>query len=355
MKKLLLSFLVFLQPIIILAQASVYKPFPDNMVKYVMAVTEKSGSQTEYKQFRTEITGDTIINGINYRKIYSVQKYPTTSYAFWGGIRNDIPNKKVYQYNAGIGTEKLLYDFNLSLGDTLFKNEGYGFYDILGNCRGSGTGWGWEKDVDTAWVSGIDSVLMLHDGLYHKQFHFNATFKRRFPNHQPFVDSSFILIREDSFGPYVDPKYASLGYQEFMIQTNPLIEGVGQLRNPISENYVFENNWRIEPRCVTINGIDAINNYYPGQCESIVGIDEENFNEKIVLFPNPSNGKFLLMANNIKDSHFEITDVLGNRILRSEIKNETTEMDLSDYKSGIYFVRITDSKGSFVVKKIVKE
>lgn len=353
MKKLFLSFLV-LQIVISSAQTSVYKPFPDNMVKYVMAVTERSGSQTEYKQFRTEITGDTIINGINYRKIYSVQKYPTTSYAFWGGIRNDIPNKKVYQYDASIGIEKLLYDFNLSLGDTLFKNEGYGFYDILGNCRGIGTNWGWEKDVDTAWVTKIDSIYMLHDGLYHKQFHFNAKFKKRTPIFNP-VDSSFLLIREDNIGPYVDPKYASDGYQEFMVQINPLIEGVGQLNNPISENYFFEHQWRLELHCVTINGIDVVNNY-PGQCESVfIGINEKIAQDNFMLFPNPSNGIFQLVMSDVYPNTVEITDVLGAVIYKTELKDKTSKIDLSTEIPGIYFVRISDSKGNFVVKKIVKE
>ena len=47
--------------------------------------------------------------------------------------------------------------------------------------------------------------------------------------------------------------------------------------------------------------------------------------------------------------------MLGEIIYRSEIKNKSTEVDLSDKKSGIYFVRLVDVKGDYFVKKIVKE
>jgi hypothetical protein len=91
-------------------------------------------------------------------------------------------------------------------------------------------------------------------------------------------------------------------------------------------------------------------------CNSIYeGINEIKELEDAVIFPNPSTGKFQFTLNNILDEKIEITDVLGNIIMKSEIKNESVQLDLSDQSKGIYFVRISDEKGNLIVKKIVKE
>jgi hypothetical protein len=90
-------------------------------------------------------------------------------------------------------------------------------------------------------------------------------------------------------------------------------------------------------------------------CVLITSIKENEEVVSISIYPNPNNGKFQLKLINQKSVTLEITDILGNTILKSEIKNETTDVDLSGQSNGIYFVKTFDSKGSVVVKKIVKQ
>ncbi|MEI6815497.1 MAG: FISUMP domain-containing protein [Bacteroidota bacterium] len=59
--------------------------------------------------------------------------------------------------------------------------------------------------------------------------------------------------------------------------------------------------------------------------------------------PNPSNGKFILnLLSNPHNVNLSIYNVLGEIVYKSEIKNQTTVLDLSTHPNGIYFVRITD-------------
>jgi hypothetical protein len=51
---------------------------------------------------------------------------------------------------------------------------------------------------------------------------------------------------------------------------------------------------------------------------------------------------------------YMITDVAGKEILRSEIKEEKTQLDISKFAAGVYFVKISVGEKQ-VVKRFVKE
>jgi hypothetical protein len=347
MKKVLFFSFLFLH-LAGIAQKNKYIPFPSNMISYGYIFHGKA-DYSYYSVYRAEIHGDTTFNGIHYSKYYlaekfpdnpSTQTYPNTSGSYLklaGGIRNDLANKKVYLYLLNSNTEELLYDFDLQLGDTIFKNRGYTFYRSLLSSESS-------IKIDTAWVSRIDSVLMPHDGLYHKRFSFNATFEAG--NNE--------LISTDSI----------INAKNYKIKIDPLIEGVGIYYNPVRLLYVFENAWELYPQCMSIDGQTV---YYkisntspppfikPNLCNSIItGIDKNNPEDIIAtLYPNPSNGKFELITSNLKNSSFEISNLLGTIILRSKIESNKTEIDLMIQTPGIYFMRIYVSTDVIVTKKII--
>jgi hypothetical protein len=109
--------------------AQTYTPFPENIA--VWDIYEQPGPDGPFfpeLYHRYTMTGDTVINGISYNKVYystySKQynvpiKVVKQGYCF--AIRQDIPNKKVYRTlvvnNTTIDT--LLYDFDLNVGDTV--------------------------------------------------------------------------------------------------------------------------------------------------------------------------------------------------------------------------------------------
>src|SRR6476646_1832960 len=156
MKKLILSFSLLFTMCASKAQSWVYHPFPSDSATWMQ---EHVGSDGTSYFYRTYLLGDTTISSVTYHKIYmtgntgyinSVGGYspgPFSAIDFIGGLREDIPNKKVYFYRANQGTETLLYNFNLNTGDVAFIDSVYSPYD-------------------TVMVTGIDSVII--GGVQHR-------------------------------------------------------------------------------------------------------------------------------------------------------------------------------------------
>ncbi len=350
-KYLFLGYFVFLYSTAAIAQNGNYIPFPSNMIVYTYE-SRASSDQGWYSISRWELQDDTLINALHYSKYFLAQanRYGTTPLPsgnlismLSGGIRNDIPAKKVYFYSFDTQTEKLLYDFDLHVGDTLFKNDGYRFYHSLLDNK-------YTHVVDTVWVSRIDSVLMPNDNLYHKRFNFKC--KYRFYSSEPYR-----IVTSDSIFFGANPNLA--------LKINPLIEGVGADYEPITTYSFFEYNLHYNLFCRSINGKIA----YSGMgvspppfmsktnCNSIITNinDDGHENATVTLYPNPSNGKFNLMTTGSEVIFFEVRNLLGVKILSSAIENNKIEIDMSSQASGIYFVQAFYRNGISVTKKIMIE
>ena len=155
---------------------SPYKPFPkDTTVWWVEHKnTYKQGSGCT-RQF-TYLIGDTNILTKNYRKIYQSPTYyynraaivAAKDYSFKGLLRNDSLNRKAYFVpktllgaNFTTTSEVLLYDFNLSVGDTLVHSYIYRYRDTTVTYIPA-----------QLTVSGIDSIKL--KGIYHRKYYFSG-------------------------------------------------------------------------------------------------------------------------------------------------------------------------------------
>ena len=79
-----------------------------------------------------------------------------------------------------------------------------------------------------------------------------------------------------------------------------------------------------------------------------------DLSQSFVIYPNPSIGKFIINKSNIDLDKFEVYDINGRLILEKNTKNEIkSEIDLSNYQSGVYFVKLFNDT-SFTVKRIIK-
>jgi hypothetical protein len=94
-----------------------------------------------------------------------------------------------------------------------------------------------------------------------------------------------------------------------------------------------------------------------------VGVQSiENTEELFVsVFPNPTKENFTLRITNVKAgsiSYFQLTDVTGRTILTSNLDSKensiNAKVDLSDFSSGIYFLRVA-LEGKTITRKIIKE
>lgn len=90
----------------------------------------------------------------------------------------------------------------------------------------------------------------------------------------------------------------------------------------------------------------------PSNC--FAGIDPITEKGSLLFYPNPTSNNLFFESdeNNLRNSKIEITNYLGQTVLRSEFKNQ---IDVSELASGFYTLLLKDNSGSVITKKFVKE
>ncbi len=84
----------------------------------------------------------------------------------------------------------------------------------------------------------------------------------------------------------------------------------------------------------------------------------ENNSQTLMLYPNPSNGIFILedTQNNMDDIQISIFDPLGRKIdERSVAIQGKVNIDLTDHATGVYFLQWSNSKNSGAFKLIIND
>jgi PKD repeat protein len=91
------------------------------------------------------------------------------------------------------------------------------------------------------------------------------------------------------------------------------------------------------------------------------GIESLENTSGISIFPNPSTGKFTVIASEAKQSQIEIYNVLGEIVLNLSINlpiaiGTTNQLiDLSDKPNGIYFLQLKTGQGTATKKIIIQK
>ncbi len=182
--RLLYLSLLLLQAVLVGAQTTVYHPFPTDTARWGMYQSRTyytSGGQISLfteSNYTDELRGDTIINNLTYSKVYSYN-------ILLGALREDA-NRRVWFYgfttahggNSGglfdfplppyvPGTELLLYDFSLNVGDSV---KHYATFAYAPSPM--------DQDSIISKVIGVDSLQLL-DGSYRRMLEIEA---RTFPD-----------------------------------------------------------------------------------------------------------------------------------------------------------------------------
>lgn len=92
-------------------------------------------------------------------------------------------------------------------------------------------------------------------------------------------------------------------------------------------------------------------------CDSItvqaVGIGERHSNG-FQIYPNPSHGKFKVRLD--RDARMVVSDIVGKHLMEMEVRaDHMLDVDISQYGSGVFFIRLRDRDGREYLKKILVE
>lgn len=84
-----------------------------------------------------------------------------------------------------------------------------------------------------------------------------------------------------------------------------------------------------------------------------VGVDDIN-NVEVTIYPNPSNGLFSINTNAmLENSTVEVLTSLGQMVSSNIFSGDNIMINIANYPSGIYFVKIQSGKNVHV-EKIIK-
>ncbi len=76
-------------------------------------------------------------------------------------------------------------------------------------------------------------------------------------------------------------------------------------------------------------------------------------NSEIIISPNPNYGEFILNSTVKENSSYEIYNCIGQIIKSGIIEEEKTKINLENYSSGIYFIKIFENKKLLSIQKII--
>ena len=84
-----------------------------------------------------------------------------------------------------------------------------------------------------------------------------------------------------------------------------------------------------------------------------VGINEINNQLNISVYPNPASDKLTVeISGNPNGSNLSLANIEGQQIIKRQITEPKTQLDISNLPSGVYFVRLTGEKNVSVGKFI---
>ena len=85
-------------------------------------------------------------------------------------------------------------------------------------------------------------------------------------------------------------------------------------------------------------------------CSGIISSALNELNEKISIYPNPSNGK-LFISNSGAVKSIKVTNIIGKEIYSNNNFNNNS-IDLINFNNGVYFINLSTEKGT-ITKKII--
>ncbi len=292
--------------------AQSYVPFPDSNAVWNVIDPESPTSNSVYS-----IGGDSVYNSHTYKKYF---KTTDTTYLstpiLYALVRQDVPNKKVYGIKAGLASESLLYNFNLSIN---------------------------------AYIT-IDLISKYLPGLPMPTRHLKV------------IDKDSMLVNSQYRKRVVLQNYSSLNPSPYTFDY--WVEGIGSLNGVLNPGVICVETSDGPPAptllCFKQNSALAYQLPYTYRCiyvRSTIGINKlSSENADVRIYPNPSSGviNIELLANNSEAVEVTMIDVLG--ALKKKITlQQSSKIDISNLPGGIYFMQVFQKGQLLGFEKIMKD
>ncbi|MGE5393922.1 MAG: hypothetical protein ACM3P1_04205 [Candidatus Saccharibacteria bacterium] len=126
-----------------------------------------------YQSYFIKFMGDTVINGLAYKKILKSEDEFHENWSLYDYIREEANTGKVFIFNRDVKRDWLLYDFSLEEGDSILTGGGYEYakvvkvdYATFGNSPVIRKQiYFFETSGLTRWIEGIGSTWGILEGL----------------------------------------------------------------------------------------------------------------------------------------------------------------------------------------------
>jgi hypothetical protein len=303
--------LIFILTLCVATSAFAQNSFPTSNAiwNYTVSAEDYYGNRGERNVYYT-IYGNTIVNDYTYNKLYTT--FDTIMCGdnlgeFIGGFRQD--GQKVY-FRPNNGEEFLLYDFGVSVGDTISIDYNFRYYFWRHNNYKAG----YHDFMDYMSKTFIISNIEIENEI--KKIYLHAT------------------------DGYDDVWYEGIGspYGFF---------NAGEIK--INDGYSFE----FSLNCLKHNNtVKYLNNLECNKCfcKNYIDIKEETIDtEAMNIFPNPTKNILNIeTSENIEIKSINIYNIDGKFIEKNRYNYfGKVEFNVRNLKAGSYILNIETSKGNF--------
>lgn len=252
-----------------------------------------------YKTRTIACMGDSIIDGVTYKKLYSSFEENPVNWSLTFLARED-DSMKVWKRNTVLNIDRLVYDFSLSVGDMATFH------------------WWSYEDPYTMIVDSISEIII--NGTPRKQIWFMPT------GAHPVLKEAWI----EGIGSNLGLIYSGL---------MGVVGGwYGLLCVSENDNSIYKTDLENFYGCYYV---------YNGPGSTI-----ENEKQDILIYPNPASDKVTVEGDNIKT--ITVYNIIGQEIEIIKVDNEAKkDITISSYENGVYIFRINTTEGNIFQKRII--
>ena len=131
--------------------------------------------------------------------------------------------------------------------------------------------------------------------------------------------------------------------------------GDGGTSTTVSPSHTYASTGTYTVQLTAYNGCGGSNTTSKQVTITTVGINEVSELNSFKVFPNPGNGVLnLTFGDNSFTGNIEVINNIGEQIFKINISNEkSVQLNLSDVKDGLYFLRISDNENVSYKKFII--